>query len=123
MSRLDTTPNEEQGMHLSSYVVGFGLSVLLTLLAFGLVTQHLLAGNAALLAIGGLAILQFAVQVLCFLHLAGELKPRLKLMVFGFMLMVVLILVGGSIWIMNNLSYNMQAPAQQLKYLHQNEGI
>lgn len=101
----------EQRAALSSYVVGFALSVILTLVAFLIVTQHLMSGTAALVAIGLLAILQFTVQTLCFLHLGGESRPRNKLMVFLFMLMVVVILVGGSIWIMNNLNYHMNPEA------------
>lgn len=111
---------------LATYVVGFVLSVLLTLAAFWLVSQHKLTGSAALVAIFGLALLQFCVQVLCFLHLAEDQRPRHKVMAFLFMLLVVIILAGGSLWIMDNLNYHMKAPltpAQQAKYLHNNEGI
>ena len=111
---------------LATYVVGFVLSVLLTLVAFWLVGTHRLGGSEALFAIFGLALLQFCVQVLCFLHLAGDKRPRFKLMAFMFMILVVIILAGGSLWIMDNLNYHMMAPlspAQQSQYLHDNEGI
>ena len=110
---------------MATYVVGFLLSVLLTLLAFWLVGRHLISGGAALFAIFGLALIQFCVQVLCFLHLGEDKRPRYKLMAFLFMVLVVVILAGGSLWIMNNLNYHMHilTPSQQSKYLHDNEGI
>lgn len=109
--------------NLASYVVGFVLSIILTLTAYFLVTRGLLAGQAALWTLGGLAAVQFTVQLLCFLHLGGESRPRWKLAVFWFMLGIVFIVVVGSIWIMNNLNYHM-LPASQLKsYMHTNEGI
>jgi cytochrome o ubiquinol oxidase operon protein cyoD len=111
---------------LATYVVGFMLSVLLTLLAFWLVGSHRISGTPALFAIFGLALIQFCVQVFCFLHIGEERKPRHKLTAFLFMILVVIILAGGSLWIMNNLNYHMLAPLtpqQQTKYLHDNEGI
>lgn len=111
---------------MANYVVGFVLSALLTLIAFWLVGGHILSGSPALFAIFGLALLQFCVQVLCFLHLSDEPRPRHKMMAFLFMILVVIILGGGSLWIMNNLNYHMMAPlspSQQKQYLHNNEGI
>ena len=110
----------------ATYVVGFILSVLLTLTAFWLVSRQVFSGSTALSIIFGLALLQFCVQVLCFLHLTEERRPRHKVMAFGFMIVVVVILAGGSLWIMNNLNYHMKTPltpAQQDKYLHDNEGL
>jgi cytochrome o ubiquinol oxidase operon protein cyoD len=111
---------------LATYVVGFVLSVVLTLLAFWLVSSGRLSGSSALFAIFGLALIQFCVQVLCFLHLGEDKKPRYKLMAFAFMVLVVIILAGGSLWIMDNLNYHMMTPlnpSQQKQYLHDNEGI
>ena len=56
-----------------------------------------------------------------FLHLGKETKPRWKLYVFGFMVSVVLIIVFGSIWIMNNLNYRM-TPAQINQYMNSQGG-
>ncbi len=111
---------------VATYVVGFVLSVLLSLAAFWLVGRHVLDGGSALFVIFSLALLQFSVQVLCFLHLAEEERPRHKLVAFLFMIVVVLILAGGSVWIMNNLNYHMQpplSPVQQDRYLRDNEGL
>lgn len=120
MSSREAAANEPSR---TPYVVGFGLSVILTLAAYLFVTQQVFTGNSGLFVIASLGILQFIVQVLCFLHLAEEQKPRLKLVAFLFMLLVVGIVVLGSLWIMANLNYRMMVPTEQAKYLHENEGL
>lgn len=91
----------------SSYLLGFLLSLLLTLAAYLLAVRTLLSGWPLDLALTLLALTQGVVQLLFFLNLAHESKPRWNLLVFLFTLMVTLILVFGSIWIMNNLDYNL----------------
>lgn len=94
-------------MTTKNYVIGFVLSVLLTLFAYNLVVGQMLTGLALLLVIGGLALTQLVVQLIYFLHLPDELAPRYKLLSFGFMVTVLLIVVAGSLWIMHHMNYNM----------------
>lgn len=91
-----------------SYATGFILSLLLTVLAYYVVTQKLYTSLSQIFVIiAGLAIIQLFVQLVFFLHLGRESKPRWNVAVFVFAALVVLIIVFGSIWIMNNLNYNM----------------
>ena len=114
-----------------SYVIGFLLSLLLTLAAYILVYRHVHSlhyeySHAFLrMSIASLAIAQLLVQLIFFLHLGRESKPRWNLLVFGFALSVVVIVVFGSLWIMNNLDYNMQhmTPQETNTYLHDHEGL
>lgn len=100
---------------VSSYITGFGLSLVLTLGAYSLVKIHLSSGHTILsdiyllylLAI--LAIVQLFVQLIFFLHLNRETKPRLNRLILAFAGLVVVVIVGGSIWIMTNLNYHMPA--------------
>lgn len=92
---------------LSSYISGFVLSLLLTGLAYLVVTRDVVASQWVVPLIVVLALIQFVVQLVFFLHLGRETRPRWNLMAFLFMLMVVFIVVGGSLWIMSNLDYNM----------------
>lgn len=127
-----TTPviskHEPKHGSLLTYVVGFVTSVILTLIAFLLVEMHLHANNHVasnnplIAAIIGLALVQFLVQAFCFLHLGRETKPRWKLFVFYFMIVVVAILVFGSLWIMSNLNYRM-TPEQMNHYLRSQDGL
>jgi cytochrome o ubiquinol oxidase operon protein cyoD len=97
---------------MKTYVQGFVLSVALTLLAYGAVVGHWFSGSAVLAFILVLAVIQLIVQLVFFLHLGDEGKPRLNLTSFGFMLMVLIIVVFGSIWIMNNLNYHTMTPEE-----------
>lgn len=113
--------NTDQGT-LKSYVTGFVLSILFTVAAYLAVVHHNYYSNhhAIVAIIIALALAQFMVQLLFFLHLGRETKPRWKLFVFVFMVTVVLILVFGSLWIMNNLSYRMTP--QQINTYMNNQG-
>ncbi len=108
---------------LTSYTAGFLISLALTLVAFLLVLHHLLTGWAAAMVIVGLALMQLAVQLIFFLHLGHESRPRWNLTVFLFMIIVVIILVFGSLWIMSNLSYHMRTPQNPNTYIVKDEGF
>lgn len=99
---------------LATYIAGFVLSVALTLVAYALVQQRVLENDLLLGLVIGLAIAQFVVQMVFFLHLGRERKPRWNLVVFGFMLMVLFILVWGTLWIMQSLDYHMM-PADEIE--------
>lgn len=102
---------ERHGLTMKSYATGFILSILLTLVAYIMVKMHLdgsgLGRKAVIGGVVGLAFAQFLVQLLFFLHMGRETRPRWKLMTFLGAVLVVLILVVGSIWIMYNLNYHM----------------
>jgi cytochrome o ubiquinol oxidase operon protein cyoD len=100
------------------YTLGFVLSLLLTVTAYMSVVNHVSVGWTAVGTIAGLAIVQLLVQLLFFLHLGEESRPRINLVIFAFMLLVVFIMVGGSLWIMHNLNYNM-TPAYMNHYMLQ----
>lgn len=96
---------------IKSYTIGFILSIVLTLAAYLLVTRELLHGWQLTLAIILLGIGQTWVQLRLFLHLGEEAWPKWNLLSFLFMALVVLIIVGGSIWIMTHLNDRvMQMP-------------
>lgn len=95
-----------------TYIAGYVLSLGLTSTAFWLVHKHLQShhvspsDNFMLAALAVLALTQLMVQLVFFLHLDRESKPRWNGLVLSFAAMVVVILVGGSIWIMTNLGYH-----------------
>lgn len=103
------------------YISGFVSSIVLTLAAYLLVVHHTFASRLLIGTIVVLALIQFLVQMFFFLHLGRESKPRWKLLVLGFMIMVVLILVIGSLWIMANLNYRM-TPQQINTYMQNQDG-
>jgi cytochrome o ubiquinol oxidase subunit IV len=146
MSHEDKAPDQREkagavfGTKLT-YTVGFGLSLALTLTAFLLVKHHVdthhqfPSDNFMLAALSVLAISQLFTQLIFFLHLDRESKPWWNNTVLGFAAIVVIILVGGSIWIMTNLDYHhgshdvthdghhLTTPQQTNQYIIHDEGI
>lgn len=122
---MTQTTHEKPTQHgsLISYCIGFVLSIVFTLLAYWLVVYDVFTGGLLVAAIVLLAIAQLLVQLLFFLHLGKEKAPRWNLIVFSFMILVVIIVVGGSLWIMKNLDYHGMTPQQTDTYLLEEEGI
>jgi len=108
---------------VTSYVTGFVLSVIVTVAAYLAVVNDVLTSQTLMIVIVGLAIVQLLVQLVFFLHLGQESKPRWKSIVFLFMLVVLVILVFGSLWIMNNLNYHMRATTETDSFIIEDEGI
>lgn len=106
-------------MTLQKYIIGFAVSFLLTLAAYFLVINNTVGGITLLLLLGGLALAQMIVQLIYFLHIGEEARPRYKLASFLFMAGVLALIVVGSIWIMNNLNANMMhmSPDQKNDYM------
>lgn len=91
---------------LARYTTGFILSLILTGLAFAAVHFTWVSGWSIILFLALLAVLQLFVQLIFFLHLAEEKKPRWNLTSLLFAGMVIVIIVFGSLWIMKNLNYD-----------------
>ena len=98
---------------LKSYIIGFILSIVLTLAAYIPVwihvsTHHEMVSHVTIMwIIIPLAFVQLIVQLLFFLHLGQEEKPRWKLAMLISFFSIVIIVVIASIWIMTHLNYNM----------------
>ncbi len=90
-----------------SYVAGFIFSIILTVIPYILVVKDVLHGNTAIYSLMGYAFLQLGVQVYFFLHLGDEKAPRWNLISLVFMMAAVLFIGIGTLWIMQNLNYNM----------------
>jgi len=94
-------------MTLHNYIKGFVISIALTLCAFALVTNvGGVSAETLLLLLVALAVAQLFVQLYYFLHLGAEEKPRWHLITFAFAAFIVLVIVGGTIWIMYHLDQN-----------------
>lgn len=93
---------------LGSYLLGFSLSLLLTVAAFAMVQWKWFSEIYLYLALSILALAQLLVQTLYFLRLNVSAEGRWNLLPFLFTLLVIVILAGGSLWIMYNLNYNMR---------------
>lgn len=120
---------KKQQASAAAYVTGFILSIVLTLGAYIPVYLHVHHGHKTiphaviLPVVMSLAVVQLLVQLVFFLHMGKEGKPRWNLMALLFMLLVIVIVVFGSLWIMNNLDYHMMTPTEINTYMHDHEGL
>jgi cytochrome o ubiquinol oxidase subunit IV len=114
-------PKSEHGT-TQSYVIGFILSLIFTLIPYQLVVNKVLSGNALLTTILGIAVLQMFIQIFFFLHLGRGPKPFYNVVFFFATAGIIVIVVGASLFIMNNLYHNM-SPQEVIKKQAQDEGI
>lgn len=120
MSSIHKHPTEHGTT--TSYIVGFILSLVFTIIPYILIVHHLISGMALLATILGFAVLQMIVQVVFFLHLGREKKPYWQSSFLVSTVGIILVVVVGSLWIMHNLHYNM-TPTDASKKLVNNEAI
>ncbi|HVZ12272.1 MAG TPA: cytochrome o ubiquinol oxidase subunit IV [Patescibacteria group bacterium] len=105
-----------------SYIIGFLLSVIVTLCSYFIVVNHLVPRDAATTIILTLAGFQLVVQLVFFLHLYKESGPRWNLVIFISTIGIVFLVVIGSIWIMYHLNNNM-TPTDMSHVIQSEEGI
>lgn len=87
--------------------IGFVLSILLILASHRLVTRYHLSHFDLMITLFSFGTILALVQLVFFLHLGVESKPRWNMITFLFMVLVIVVVIGGSLWIMQNLNYNV----------------
>ncbi len=90
-----------------TYVVGYGLALLLTGLAFGLVYLRLLDARQAFYTVLGLGLVRMVVHFRCFLHIDLKRSARADLTLILFSSLIVALMVGGTLVILFNLQQRM----------------
>lgn len=120
--RRPVAKSQHEHKTLESYIIGFILSLIFTLIPYYMVVNHTVSGPALLTTILGFAVLQMLVQIIFFLHLGRGPKPMYNVGFFVATVGIILIVVGGSVVIINNLHYN-KLPSDQIKKLVNDEGI
>lgn len=98
---------------LAGYVFGFFASLILTGLSFGLVALKWFDGVGLYFIVISLGIIQAAAQIVFFLHVGSEAKPKWETMIFCFMVLVLTIVVIGTLWIMYDLNDRVM-PAMEI---------
>ncbi len=97
----------------TSYITGYVTSILLTVGAFGALLLHINSHHSfpthqtLTIIFISFAVLQILVQLLFFLHLGHKQKTHWNMVVLGFALFAVFVLIGGTLWIMQNLNEHM----------------
>jgi cytochrome o ubiquinol oxidase operon protein cyoD len=93
--------------NLTGYVIGFAVSIVLTLASFGAVMTGLLPRTAVMGVLVLLCVAQLLVQLVFFLHLGSAPDQRSNTGIFICTALLIAIIVGGSLWVTHNANANM----------------
>lgn len=118
---MSTKTHKDHGT-VGSYVIGFILSLVFTIIPYYLVVGEILTGTSLLLAILGIAIVQMFIQIFFFLHLGRGPKPFYNIVFFFATAGLIVIVVGASMFIMDNL-YRTMSPKEVIIKQAQKENI
>ena len=89
------------------YLIGLGLSILITAVAFFIARTTLVWQPSIPIALFVLAIAQMGVHLAFFLHITTGPDNTNNVLALAFGVLIVLLLIVGSLWIMSNLNHNM----------------
>ncbi|MBS7561433.1 MULTISPECIES: cytochrome o ubiquinol oxidase subunit IV [Pseudomonas] len=108
---MANTHSHDEAGHgsVKSYAIGFILSVILTLIPFGLVMYPSLPKDVTLWIVLAFAVIQVIVHLVYFLHLDRSAAQRNNVIAFIFAALVIVLLVGLSLWIMFSIHTVMMA--------------
>lgn len=107
MSAANIDSAGASGGNFKSCIAGFILSVVLTAIPFALVLSSITSRSAILFGIFGAGTIQILVHLHYFLHLDASSAARWNILALLFTLLIMILFVGGTIWIMYNLNYRM----------------
>jgi cytochrome o ubiquinol oxidase operon protein cyoD len=110
---IDTAPGDEFqseyefGSGLRGYLIGLALALLLTAASFWAPQTGLIWGPGIPVALVVFAIAQMGVHLVFFLHVTTGPDNTNTVMALAFGVLIVVLIIGGSIWIMASMNSNM----------------
>lgn len=107
MSETHNENTEVGKINLKTYLTGFILAIVLTLISFGLVMSADVPRQWAVWGIIVAAVVQMLVHLHYFLHLDRSSSARWNLVAIAFTVFMLIIFVGGTIWVMYTLNSRM----------------
>ena len=112
------TPGTETGQQhgsLRGYLIGYAAASILTIGAFAAARTDALTPASVIAAITVLAIGQMLVHLIFFLHISTTPNQRTNILAFAVTMLIVVLIVGGSLWIMSHLQSNMMPTSQMMR--------
>ena len=92
---------------IRTYIIGFGLALVLTAISFALAATKALGLTSTLAIIAVLAITQIVVHLHYFLHIDFKSSPRENILALAFAAILIVLMASGTAWIMFDLHYRM----------------
>jgi cytochrome o ubiquinol oxidase operon protein cyoD len=115
----DIAPGDEHiesgsiAQRVYGYLTGLGLAILLTATSFFVAGTDLVWEPSIPVALVVLAIAQMGVHLVFFLHITTGPDNANNVLALAFGVLIVVLVIGGSLWIMANLNHNMM-PMDQI---------
>ncbi len=103
----DTAPGDDREGGLVGYLVGLGLATLLTIVAFFIAGTSLVWTPSIPIALFVLAIAQMGVHLVFFIHISTGPDNVNNVLALAFGVLIVVLLIVGSLWIMDHLNHTM----------------
>jgi cytochrome o ubiquinol oxidase subunit IV len=128
LHRTDAAPGDQRldraeiAEGIKSYLVGLGLSILLTVMSFFISGTTLVWGPSIPVALVVLAIAQMGVHLVFFLHITTAPDNVNNVLALAFGVLIVLLVLAGSLWIMAHLNYNNMKPMDQMMQMQLERG-
>ncbi|NDL64998.1 cytochrome o ubiquinol oxidase subunit IV [Acerihabitans arboris] len=94
---------------LKSYLIGFVLSIILTVIPFVMVMNDSATKTTLIVVLALCAVVQIMVHLVYFLHLDRSSEQRWNVVALAFAVLIIAILVVGSLWVMLHLNYNLMS--------------
>ncbi len=88
-------------------ILGLIFSLVMIFAAYEMTTHLHVKGSTLMVSLMALASLQALAQLIFFMHVGLESKPRWNLAMLILTIFVVVLIVWGSVWIMENLNRNL----------------
>jgi cytochrome o ubiquinol oxidase operon protein cyoD len=115
--QADVAPGDEEegriGPRVLGYVIGLGLAILFTATSFFIAGTDMVWQPSIPVAIVVLAIAQMGIHLVFFLHITTGPDNTNNVLALAFGVLIVVLVIGGSLWIMANLNHNMM-PMDQI---------
>jgi cytochrome o ubiquinol oxidase operon protein cyoD len=89
---------------VQSYVTGFVLASLITAASFYVLYTHLIWGPGIPVALAVLAVAQIGVHLVFFMHITTAPDNTNNVLALAFGVLIVVLIIGGSLWIMSHLN-------------------
>ena len=121
VTSTDTAPGDEgtgegaEGHSVAAYLIGLALAVGLTCVSFFIAHTTLVWTPSIPVALAVLAVAQMGVHLVFFLHITTGADNLNNTMALAFGLLIVLLVLGGSIWIMGHMNHNMMPMGQMMQ--------
>ena len=115
----DVAPGDEHAdgggiaQRVLGYLIGLGLAILLTAVSFFVAGTDLVWEPSVPVALVVLAIAQMGVHLVFFLHITTGADNTNNVLALAFGVLIVILVMAGSLWIMDNLNHNMM-PMDQI---------